>query len=56
MTFFLFSVAHDVNTFANDINKDLKPISDWAFQWKMSFNPDPSKQAQAIIFSRKIIF
>ena len=53
---FLFFVAHDVNTFANDINKDLKPISDWAFQWKMSFNPDPSKQAQAIIFSRKIIF
>ena len=23
-------------------------------QWKMSFNPDPSKQAQKIIFSRKI--
>ena len=23
------------------------------FQWKMSFNPDPSKQAQEIIFSRK---
>ena len=35
------------------MNKDLKLISDWAFQWKMSFNPDPSKQAQEIIFSRK---
>ena len=22
-------------------------------QWKMSFNPDPSKQAQQVIFSRK---
>ena len=26
-------------------------INKWAFQWKMSFNPDPSKQAQEIIFS-----
>ena len=46
----LFSVAQDVNTSASDINNDLK----WAFQWKMSFNPDPSKQAQEI-FSRKKI-
>ena len=29
----LFSVAYDVNTSASDINKDLKLISDWAFQW-----------------------
>ena len=49
----LFSVAHDVNTSASDINKDLKLITDWAFQWKMSFNQDPSKQAKEIIFSRK---
>ena len=27
--------------------------SDWAYQWKMSFNPDLSKQAQEVIFSRK---
>ena len=46
----LFSVVHDLKS---DINNDLKVISDWAFQWKMSFNPDPSKQAQEIIFSRK---
>ena len=25
----------------------------WAFQRKMEFNPDPSKQTQEIIFSRK---
>ena len=24
------------------------------FQWKMSFNPDRSKQAQEVIFSRKL--
>ena len=29
-------------------------ISDWAFQWKMRFNPDPKKQAQEEIFSKKI--
>ena len=32
----------------------LKKINDWAYQWKMNFNPDPSKQAQEITFSRKI--
>ena len=24
------------------------------FKWKMSFNPDPSKPAQEVIFSRKL--
>ena len=28
--------------------------NNWAYQWKMSFNPDPSKRAQEVIFSRKI--
>ena len=50
----LFSVMHDITTSANELNNDLKKISDWAFQWKMSFNPDPSKQAQEVIFSRKL--
>ena len=49
----LFSVGHEVNTSASDINNDLKLINDWAFQWKMSFNPDHSKQGQKVIFSRK---
>ena len=29
-------------------------ISDWAFQWKIKFDPDPKKQPQKVIFSRKI--
>ena len=29
-------------------------ISDWAFRWKMKFNPDPNKEAQDVIFSRKV--
>ena len=49
----LFSVAHNFNTSMSDVKKDLKLINNWAFQWKMSLNPDPSKQAQEIIFSRK---
>ena len=49
----LFSVVHAVISSASDTNNDLKLISDWAFQGKMSFNPDTSKQAKEIIFSRK---
>ena len=36
------------------MNSDLIRISSWAFQWKMRFNPDLNKQAQEVIFSRKI--
>ena len=50
----LFSIVHNVNTSASHLNSDLSKISKWAFQWKMIFNPDPSKQAQEVIFSRKI--
>ena len=49
----LFSVAHNISISASDINNDLTIITNWAFQKKISFNPDPSKQAQEIIFSRK---
>ena len=46
----LFSVVHDISTSASDINNDLTLISNWAFQWKMSFNLDPSKRAQDNIY------
>ena len=49
----LFSVIHDSNTSALGSNNDLAKINRWAFHWKMSFNPDPKKQAQEVIFSRK---
>ena len=48
-----FSVVHDRNTSADEFHDDLLKIR-WACQWKMSFNPDPSKEAQEIIFSCKI--
>ena len=54
----IFSVVHDVAVSAKQLNDDLNKISEWAFQWKMAFNPDLFKQAQEIVFSpktRKII-
>ena len=53
MAYHQFSVIHDVDTSANELNNDLYQINKSDFQWKMSFNPDPSKQAQEIIFSSK---
>ena len=35
----LFSVIHDIQTFANNLNENLEGISNWDTQWKMSFNP-----------------
>ena len=35
------------------LNEDLYLISKWAYSWKMSFNPDPSKQASEKVFSKK---
>ena len=49
----LFSVVHDSATSTAFLNDGLLKISLWAYQWKMIFNPDASKQAQEIIFSRK---
>ena len=47
----LFSVLNDINTSVSDLNEDLEKIGKWVFKWKMNFNPDPNKQAHAIIFS-----
>ena len=49
----LLSVIHNINSAANNLKSDLMKINNWAFQWKMRFNPDPNKQAQEVIFSRK---
>ena len=50
----LFSTVHDPNMLAGQLDKKLKKISDWAYKWKIIFNPDSSKQAQeVVIFSKK---
>ena len=51
----LFTVVEDSITTANDMNHDLDLISQWAYAWRMSFNPDPQKQAVELTFSRKKI-
>ena len=49
----LYSVVHDPNVSANELNHGLKLINDWAYQWRMSFNPDVNKQAVEVLFSQK---
>ena len=51
----IFSVVHDGDLSAKQLNDNLNKISEWAFQCKMAFNPDLSKQAQKIDFSRKLV-
>ena len=49
----LFATVHNINKATHDLSNDLTKITKWAFQWKMSFNPDISKQAHEIIFTCK---
>ena len=49
----LFSIVKDPFLSAAELNHDLKLIELWAYEWKMSFNPDPTKQAIEVLFSRK---
>ena len=41
----LFSTVKVPERTANILSNNLKEINKWTFQWKMSFNPDPTKQA-----------
>ena len=49
----LFTVAREANEAAQQMNLDLQLVSQWAHDWRMSFNPDPQKQAVKLSFSRK---
>ena len=49
----VFSVFKNKEESASDITNGLDTISIWAYNWKMSFNPDPKKPAQEVLFSRK---
>ena len=50
----LFSVVRDIAASTEELNNDLRNISKWAYHWKIIFNPDLTKQAQGVIFSRKL--
>ena len=49
----LFSIVRDPEISANELNHDLEIIHKWAHQWKLEFNPDPTKQANEVLFSCK---
>ena len=44
--------AFDKHVSRTTLNK-LELINNWAFQWKMQFNPDRNRQAQELCFSKK---
>ena len=50
----LFSVVRDIAASTEELNNDLTNISKWATQWKIIINPDLTKQAQKVIFRRKL--
>ena len=49
----IFSTVMDVARSSVQLNLDLSTVKNWAYQWKMAFNPDPNKQATEVIFSHK---
>ena len=49
----IFTVVQDSNTAASDMNHDRELVRKWANDWRMSFNPDPTKQTVELIFSKK---
>ena len=49
----LFSIVKDPAISATNLNHDLDIIQKWSHQWKMEFNPDPTKQANEVLFSYK---
>ena len=49
----IYQKIEDKDISAVQFRKDLKVISNWVFQWKILFNPDPNKQTIEVYFSRK---
>ena len=47
------SKVNDKSNSNTKLNSDIAKISKLAFQWKMSFNPNPNKQAIEVCFSNK---
>ena len=50
----LFSKVKDSSLSLSDLSYNLEKINKWADQWKMTFNPDPNKQATEVLFSHKV--
>ena len=50
----LFVIVDNPQTAHDILAHDLSLVEKWAFQWRMSFNPDPNKPPVEIIFSTKL--
>ena len=46
----LLSAVNNTSVSASRLNNNLLKIRDWAFTWKMSFNPDLHKQKKEVAF------
>ena len=44
----------DSNISAYELNNDMQKMCESAYKWKILVNPDLNKQAQEVIFSRKL--
>ena len=51
----IFSIK-DPRISAIEVNHDLEVINQWARQWKLEFNIDPTKQAAELLFSCKTFY
>lgn len=49
----IFTIAHDPTVTRGTLNQNLTKAFQWVHQLKVLFDPDSSKQATAIVFSRK---
>ena len=51
--YFIYILYIYINDLSNNIDSNIMIfiVSLWADKWKMFCNPDPSKQAQKVIFS-----
>ena len=55
MTTYYF-LLYNITASTVNLNNDLTKIPEGAVQWEMNFIPDPSKQAQELLFSQKTRF
>ena len=46
----MFSTVYHIVDSSEKLNNDLFTVKNWAFKWKMAFNPDPNKQATEVVF------
>ena len=49
----IFTTVKDISESANALNNEISLIWKWAFNWKMLFNQNSSKQAQEVLFSKR---